>query len=1476
MPGPLDEIQNNLKKYSQNPYVKAGVNPYLSASANPYMNTGGSTTDAQLAPYVDQAAADAAVKRNSMTPLQAVLDLLNRGQYLTANMAAARQAGKPFGEVLAAGGRGITGQEKGDWRQVLFGGKTAEGDIPGLIPWTPETDAGKRIQDLASLAANILLDPTTYVGFGATKGAKASARVYARDATNLAMERIARNAPDALKNFSSETLQGLVSKGNMSAAERYLSQSGGADLARELNRIYKSAYKEGVRLNPEDLVAKLQPQVAEVRDSIAKQIEKNFAGKQAKLPAINDYYKQLEQGQGAFGNLLNTERYAGSGTRSASFLGAEFGASTRYPAYVQAYDKAVQSLKDSTLGGVFAKAAWSVAGPNTPIGKLKEAFGFRNPYQQMIRSMERDMQEIVPHNTSKYVNEIKNITENFDEKQLNAIADAMETSQNDPNLWRSVLETHPDMAGKDVGKATDAVLALNELTAGWRAKLQEGVDEGILSSIGDIVNYLPIRTQGGDFYKQVGTLRGTKSPGFTRTRQLGWEGNRAAEIRKMEVFQGVDHATAVELVNRGIGTQLETDLRRMLVGRAIAQSKAEMRIDLIRGFRDMGVDMRPVMKGEPSLSVALGRPNATIPSLGLKTVDDPSLTGYFFDREVADVLQRAVKITSSDAGLQNMGKMLDSFTSWIKGWLTLSPGFHIRNAQGNTFTGFMKFGPRWFDPRTVYESTVATFTGLYGKDRMMAALGKAGISPDKLESVLKQTYGGKTLEQLADIASQKGVISRATMGYDIPSTIDQMVGKKGTLNLLSNKNIAFKASHAVGNVVESTPRFQMFLMDWKDLAGKTSPEAALDYAKNEAKKWFMDYGDLTEFERKVMRKIVPFYCVPDDTEILTQDGWKRHEELTVGETVLTYNVDSDLQEWQPIEDIARFEFDGDLVRMSGQFMDFRCTEDHRWPIEVARTFVKRKWYGGNKKIVRTNELNTSHRFILSAQTSYPQESILGPRDATILGWLVTDGYSRIRGNYVECMIYQKKQPELNRIRELLGEYLSSESVHPTTGVHCLRIKIEWYRRIAHLYKTKDDLPAIASRLNRESAEGMWDAMMAAEGFVHATKGVQFVQAVGPVLDAFQILSQLLNRPFSYAIRQNRGKPMASGYVRSGNRVKNCYVKKTKEAYNGIIWCPRTKNSTWIMRQNGSVICTGNTWVRKNLANQVDLMIHTPELYSLIPKVQNAVSDQNSSQNDLPEWMKQANYLPLAPEWIPEGWKGGVTALWPNLPYGDINNVPVSFEMSPNGVPIPILKSPFDAMSDIVSQAHPALKTAFEVLPPEPYDVYFKSTMGKEKAIPGISRFPKALAFLDGLLKDIGVTDGLNIKMDKSGKMLIDSKIATVIDENLPILNQLDRWISAPAELVPVIDDIRSQTYNKNKEDAINKLFSVMSFDAGIKLKQVNLSEQQKRDMEDIMREAEKKRLEARKNLPGYQTRSNQYWAKRAARVRRVVGGKYGG
>jgi hypothetical protein len=384
------------------------------------------------------------------------------------------------------------------------------------------------------------------------------------------------------------------------------------------------------------------------------------------------------------------------------------------------------------------------------------------------------------------------------------------------------------------------------------------------------------------------------------------------------------------------------------------------------------------------------------------------------------------------------------------------------------------------------------------------------------------------------------------------------------------------AGEDLGHYVESLNRGAPF---WALLQNGVAPQEAAKRVL-EAQVGYQNRF-YTKFEQQALQRLFLFYkfCVPSDHEALTINGWKTYDKISEGELLLGYDMESGELQWTPALAINVFDHDGELIQFSRKkktrTLAFQFTDNHRWPVRKRRRRLaaigpRKECQHSDPVFAYGDELADGDRLICAGEFR-GSKSILDPRLAAILGWLVTDGHIQWRNGSGFGVIYQHPKKFLKEIRELVG-HDRQYSPHPQTGVVAVPVAKEDMRKILTVFRGKQDMPSIAGRLSRDAAEAMWQAMFMAEGDTKKTTGLQFF-AQDPtinkdVLDAFQILCLLTGRSANLA--------QQGCTIRKRGQYQIAKNQMSRVPYQGKVWCPTTALGTWVMRHDGQVVITGNS------------------------------------------------------------------------------------------------------------------------------------------------------------------------------------------------------------------------------------------------------------------------------------------------------------
>ena len=387
-------------------------------------------------------------------------------------------------------------------------------------------------------------------------------------------------------------------------------------------------------------------------------------------------------------------------------------------------------------------------------------------------------------------------------------------------------------------------------------------------------------------------------------------------------------------------------------------------------------------------------------------------------------------------------------------------------------------------------------------------------------------------------------------------------------------------------------------------------------------------------------------CVPLDAEILTRDGFKRYNEVKVGDQVLAYSTKSDRCLWTPLRAVNAFENEP-VVRMHSRSFDFVCTPNHSWAVRSER---------GVLKLQEAEKLDARARIIIAApgpeegDTARPKHPgiKITEREAAILGWLVTDGTIRNpKGMHWRGHIDQTEK-HVEALRSLLGnEWTTSETValpaegnltpegYPWGVKPCVRFNLRssLVRELALKtgYRSKKDLPGIVTRLDGPCRRAMLTAMVQADGTMKTEQRWSFGKKNPHVLDAFLILCALEGKATG---RKDKRFPKYSARV---NRVIHNKWIRREDAGCMDVWCPTTDYGTWVMRYEDMVTITGNTRATGKACRLAFSWIMALAGYAVCP------AEEMSGAHDAQDPPNPPGGTPPNPPLAKGGTKGGVAS-----------------------------------------------------------------------------------------------------------------------------------------------------------------------------------------------------------------------------------------
>ena len=308
-------------------------------------------------------------------------------------------------------------------------------------------------------------------------------------------------------------------------------------------------------------------------------------------------------------------------------------------------------------------------------------------------------------------------------------------------------------------------------------------------------------------------------------------------------------------------------------------------------------------------------------------------------------------------------------------------------------------------------------------------------------------------------------------------------------------------------------------------------------------------------------------CVDDETEVLSVDGFKKHNELQEGDLIYTWN--NGILELNPVNKVVKKQFKGRLHQYINGAYNQTITPNHR-------TLVRK--HNSDECVIKKSEE------IFDAKTPYALPSMfknsaiggngMTPSEILLSAFIYTEGSIEVRNESVHKIKIFKSpnrwgnEELIDALAECDIEYRTSTQEGEFGTVNVYVMYGDNARKLYEMVgKTKKDIDSKFLSMSKEQAELFLQTWTRLDGNVDKFNMQYDTDKIGDKLQQIGILA-------GYTTYRTSRKNTNYIKVRRVESVKP--TVRSEIEYDGIVWCPSVDNGTAVFRKDGNTYISGQS------------------------------------------------------------------------------------------------------------------------------------------------------------------------------------------------------------------------------------------------------------------------------------------------------------
>ena len=394
-------------------------------------------------------------------------------------------------------------------------------------------------------------------------------------------------------------------------------------------------------------------------------------------------------------------------------------------------------------------------------------------------------------------------------------------------------------------------------------------------------------------------------------------------------------------------------------------------------------------------------------------------------------------------------------------------------------------------------------------------------------------------------------------------------------------------------------------------------------------------------------------CYSEDTETLTENGWKKYWEIKKDEKIATFNPKKDRVEFHIPKAFYLYDYKGEMYHFKNTRTDILVTPEHRmwirprqsnkWQIIQAKDIKYKDFYirEGVKNWKGTNPKYFDLPYIAYDAQSRKKDAPhkIAMKDwVNFLGWYLSEGYLNKTKNQFCVRIAQKDKNNIIKIKKMLVN-LGFTFTECDNGQGCTVFNINnkslWHylKENAGSVSGEKRIPKGILQLDKDLLIILFKAMMDGDGRYDKRKGrncFSYTTKSKQLADDFQILCLLIGFSTRVGIAKKdefrwfeiSGSKTIERHLKAKDMVNNkdVFYKSNlqKEQYNGKVYCFSMPHQFMVTRRNSLIAIQLNTAQEMGLPTLKKLRSRQRYIKHMVTYIFNFVIDQAILHGSLPK------------------------------------------------------------------------------------------------------------------------------------------------------------------------------------------------------------------------------------------------------------------